>query len=401
VAAPLRVRAQADTPVVTFDEALALGAGVPAAVGPARALEARGEGELSAPATTSQPQLTVYPGYRWQPDSDRGLDLQVTLSQSWSIAGLAGARREAARRERETLGVEARARQLAHRLEAAHAWILRRTLERRLEVVEQEVEAARGLLDAVREARVAGERTRLDQARAEAYLAEVRLHAVDLEGAAFDAGLVLSLRLGRDDGVPVQTAGRPPSPGLPDAALRRVLEDRVAALPGVRALRLAALAARARGAEQRAANAGGTVTVGASYQREAPDANIGFLVTGVTLPVLDVAARAEAEAASEAALRTAEAAQARLEARMHLAEAWHEVEHTREVEQTIRSDFLPPLEARVDLQTALLRAGEGTLWPLLDARHRLAEARDRLVVAVGDRVWAEVRAWLLYAELAR
>lgn len=384
-----------------FDDALALAVDTPAARAPERALEARGEGELSAPGATSQPQLGVQPGYRWAPEADRGVEGQVTLTQSWSLAGLAGARRDAARREREVLAVEARARRLAHRLEAAHGWIRRETLERRLAVVAEEVTAARRLVAAVGAARGAGERTRQDEARARAYLAEILLHAVDLEGAAFDAGLMLSLHLGRDDGQPVEAVGPWPAPALPDPALRGRLEARVAELPDVRVHRLSALAARARGAEQRAANAGARITFGASYQHEAPDGNIGFLVGGVTLPVIDLAARTDAAAAGEAARAEAEAAQARLEARMHLAEAWHEVEHTRDVEATVRGELVPALTSHAEMTQALLGAGEATLWELLDARYRLAEARDRLVVAEGDRTWAEVRAWLLYAELAR
>jgi len=267
--------------------------------------------------------------------------------------------------------------------------------------VTEEVRAASALLEMVRAMRRAGESTAAEEAEARAHLAEVSLHAVDLEGVAFEAGLSLARRLGRDTGRPVATGGVPPSPELPDRTLRAALAERVGSLPAVRTARLTSLAARARGAEERVVQGGAALTFGASYRRESPNADIGFLVAGVTLPVHDLASRQEAVARGEAAEAAARADQARIDARVDLAEAWHEVEHTREVEATIRDDLLPAVDALVRRREALLRAGELTLRPVLRARERRAMARDRLATAEGARRWAEIRAWLLYAELAR
>ncbi|MGF1465530.1 MAG: TolC family protein [Sandaracinaceae bacterium] len=390
-----------DAGAVTFDQALDLGVRVPAARAPARALEARGQEELGAVGASAQPRVQVMPGYRFSPGPAQGLDLQITVTQSWSLAGLARARRDAATEERAVLLAEARAQSLAHRLEAAHAWIARWTLERRLEVVAEEVAASRALLAAVVAARQVGERTLRDESLARAHAAETTLHAVDLDGVAYEAGLALALERGRTDGRPVGTSGAPPAPELPDPALRAVLEGRVGSLPAVRAEELRALAARARAAEVAVAGSGATATLGASYQRESPGSSIGFLVAGLTVPVFDLSTRAEAAAREAAARADAGAEQLRLEARSELALAQHEVEHTREVERTVREELLPALEEALAQTEALLGVGEATLWQLLDARRQAAEARDRQRTAEGAHVWAVVRAWLLYAEIAR
>lgn len=382
---------------VTFDEAIALSGESPRVRGADRALDARREGDRDIAGTSRGLTIEATPGARILSEQDRGFEGQLSITHSWNLGDLTGARREAARAERRVLAAERRAAALDARLEAAHRWIELHRVQELLRVVAEEEALGTALRDATARAVRAGLRTAVDEAELEAHLAETRLRAIALEGARREAALALSVAMARTPTPQLRAHGDPPEPALPDQA--DVLA-RIEQLPAVAVARLTAAAERARAIEAAAAHAP-ELTLGAQIQRESPSGVIASGVVGLAFPLFDRGQRATSAARAEAERREGEHAQARLEAARELALAVHEVEHHRRQEQAARELLVPAAERLVQRREAALAAGEGTLFALLDARRRGLEARARAIEARAARIWAEVRLWLLLAELAR
>lgn len=381
---------------VSFDEAIAFSRQSPELRGTERAIEVRRQGDAHIAGTSQGLAIEATPGIRILSEPDRGFEGTLSIAHSWNLGDLTGARRRAARAERDVLDAERRALALSLRLDAARRWLVLWRIERLVELVHEEGRLAEELTEATARAVAAGVRTRVDQAELEAYLAEVALRAAVLEGERHDASIELSVAMAREPNSELRPAGDPPRPALPD----RVDIERVEQLPQVAVERLAAAAARAREAEE-AAGYAPLLSLGAQIQRESPDGVIALGVVGMSIPLFDRGQRARSIARAEAAQREGRATQARLEATRELVLAVHEVEHERRQEREIAERLVPALERLVEGRAALLRAGEGTIFALLDARRRGLEARAQAVDAQAARAWAELKLWLLLAELER
>lgn len=380
---------------VRFDEAIALAARTPAVRGAERALSVRERGDANIAGTAQGLSLQAMPGYRILNEQDRGFEGQLSAVHTWNLGDLTGARRRAAHAERRELAAEVRARALLAHLDAAHRWVILWQLHALEPLLAEEVALAERLVELVERGLRAGVRTRVDTAEAIAYQADVALRALTLEGTRHAAAAALAVAMGREPDADLRTEGDPPSPDLPDEP--SMAADR---LPAVAVARLAAAAERAREVETAAAYAP-QLGVGAMLQREAPDHFIVFGVATLTLPLFDRGQRARSVALAEAERREGEHEQARLEARRMLAVAAHDVEHARREALRIDEQLVPALAGLVELRERALAAGEGTTFELLDARRRLLGARARAVEARGARAWAEVRLWVLLAEIAR
>lgn len=383
---------------LTFDEAIEASTAHPGHRGLADALEARRAGDAELGALANDPQLLVMPGYRWNPESAAGFEAQVQLSQSWNLAGLAGARRAAASKERAALAALTRADALSRRLEVAHRWIRLRTREQDLARVERERALAEALVKKLAAAAEAGVVLRADLVEAQAYAAEVRRTEVDLEGARVHAAFDLAEALGAKGASPIATAGAAPQPSLPDEAQWPELVRRARELPEARGAEMAALAARAQ-AEEADAGGGWKLQTQLAFQRESPTSYISWLGVGVTAPVFDGDRRSRAQAAAAASRAEARQRVAERDAGRTLALALHEVEHGRERLAVVTESLAPALRQLVELRERAFERGEGTAFELLRAQQRLLDAERAEASAQGELTWAEVEAWLLLATL--
>lgn len=383
---------------VTFEEAIALSQRAPRLEGARGELEARRREDADLAGTSQGVAIQATPGARVLSEQDRGFEGQLTVTHSWNLGDLTGARRRAAAAERGVLSAEARAVALEVRLDAARRWIELWRLDRLERVVRAERELAARFVAHTERALRAGVATAMDESEAGAYAAEVLSRALTLEGQRHEASLALALAMARPPSAELRPRGPLPSPALPDdpAPYLRAVDD----LPAVAVERLAARAARAHEAEA-AASYAPIFGAGVQLQRESPS---GFIAQGVltlTVPLMDQGQRQRSVARGEAARREGARAQARLTAARELSLAIHDVEHQRRELAALRERLLPSLTRLLERREAALRAGESTVFDVAAARRRLLEARGRAIEAAAARAWAEVRLWILLAETER
>ena len=381
---------------VPFDEAISLSLRAPAIEGAERALEARRAGDRDIGGTSQGLTIQATPGARILSEQDRGFEGQLSVTHSWNLGDLTGARRRAAAAEREVLAAERRALALLARLEAARRWIDLWRIGELGRLLREEQALTRALAELTARAVSAGVATSPDQAEVDAHVAEVALAAIALEGAEHEASIALSVAMARAPSPTLRAAGSPPQPALPDELDLARIEQ----LPRVAVERLGAAAERAREVEVAAAYAP-VLALGAQIQRESPDGVIVSGVIGLSVPLFDQGQRARSTSRGEAERREGEHAQARLEAERELILAAHDVDHQRRQLAAARELLVPAFERLIERREAALRAGEGTVFLLLDARRRGLDARERAVEAEAARAWAEVRLWVLLSELER
>jgi outer membrane protein TolC len=387
---------------VRFDEALDLGHRTPLVEGSRRVLAARRAGDEGIGGTAQATQITVMPGATVAPDQAQGFELQVNVTQGWNLGDLGGARREAAAREREAVTAEVRARALRARLEAARRWVELRTLEALEASLEAQAELLERELASKERAVEAGVSTGAELAETRALVAALSDERLQIEGERFAASIRLAVAMGRSGqgAGALVTEGPDPEPQLPRLGEIRARIASVEALPDVAVQRLDETAARAREAEA-AAQYAPVLQVGGQLERTSDDAWVLYGVAGLSFSAFGQERRsvALARARTERAITATEMARSR--ARAELVEALHEVEHTRRQLASLRDELLPALEAVASRHTRALALGEGTVFAAMEARRRVLEARASVERARGARVWAEVRLWLLLAEIAR
>ncbi len=384
---------------VTFDEAIGLTSDAPEVRAMEDALEARRVGDDRISDTTEHSRAYVMPGFRALSEQDRGFEGQVQIGHSWNLSGLADARRHTASEERDALSARARAAALGRRVEAAFAWVALRRAEVELTIVDEVARVAHDLADHTAIAVRRGVLTGVDGADAEAFAAEADALSLAAEGVRVLAQLALARAMGTGDAGSLSAAGAAPAPSVPDPiAIERALRD-VEHRPRVVAARLAAIAIRARDAELVAAS-GTRLDADLMVYRESPAGLIIFPQLGLSFPTADLAARDRSIVEEEATLADGTAEAAHADALREAYEVAHEVEHSRATFTLISTSLVPAVERLASLRVRQLEVGETTVLAALDAQRRLLRARAELAAAEADRTWAEVRAWLLLAELA-
>lgn len=382
-AEPARHRAEAGA-AIDFDQALGHGTGTPELEGLEAAVEAKRALDREIPRMVYGPQVMVMPGVRVMPEPNRGLELQVTATQAWSLEGYGAKRRAAATAETEVLEASARALALERRLAAAHAWIRLHAAEQELALARQELALARARVERLEAGLAAGATTRAHVAEARADAGELQAQVTDLSAVVHDLGLVLARETGADATRPLRTRGEPPAPALPDdEALRRRFAA-VDELPTVAVERLRARALRAVAVEEQASR-GHQMYAGLAVQREATTDLMVFGVLGASLAG-DRGQRQRALAAAEARRAEGRSEQRALELRAALGTVLHDLHHARERVEALRERVLPSFEELESVQSAAVDAGEGTEPELLLARRRRIAVARRLVEAEAELV---------------
>jgi outer membrane protein TolC len=343
------------------------------------------------------------PGGLVYPQQDDVFEMQVNLTQGWSLGGLGDARREAALQEREALGASVRARALRARLEAARRWIDLATLARIRQTVEERIRTTQQLVSQRERALVAEVGTLQSLAEARAALAELQRQRLALEGDEFTASAQLALAMGRaPETERLQAVGELPSPPLPAEAEIRARIGDIDAAPDVIVEQLRETAARARAAETSALY-GPVLDVGTQVERAAAGnrgAWVVYGITGLSFPGFAQERRSVALAKEQVATASATTASTRLQARAELEEALHDLEHTAAVAALLEEQTLPALRAIVSGRARAVALGEEASFALNMARNQELAALEGAHRARGAHSWARVHMWLLLAELA-
>jgi cobalt-zinc-cadmium efflux system outer membrane protein len=382
----------AATPV-SFDAALALAEEAPAvsAAQRAAALRERVSGRLTS--MTSNPAVSLQPGVRTDSGAT-GPEGQVTVQQSFNLAGLAGARRDTAAHELTASRLELRGRRRELRVEVARAWLTTWALTEASRAVLEDETSAKELVQRIERVVASDGLTRVDLAQARAFAAEARALHLELEGQAVEAGGRLASLLGLEDVATVVG----PVPAF--AAAEDVAPSAAAGLPGVRRLEALLEAERSRGVEA-SAQYGTGLQLQVQGGHEAVSQWYGNVSLGVTLPLFDVGLRERAAHEATAALLEGERDKARAGARVELALLRHELEHTAEVYAVVNEQQLPAAREAAALQARRFLGGECTLQELLVVRRLAVTARVEAIRAEAALLAARATAREVLAELAQ
>jgi outer membrane protein TolC len=386
--------ASAEDPALSFQSAIERAPLGPHLVERRAGVEAHQALARALSGLDENPEITVYPGWRFGPEGSERFEVQAQLTQGFALGDLRGAQRMALSREAAVLQAAIRDGAMTARRVAARAWVARWAAQARFAAAQGARAQAEAFVAHVARAVEAGVVTvdALAEARVEA--AQAALAVVDAEGDMEDEGHRLGRALSDAQGQALGAQGALPEPPLPPAEQWPALLAKAQRLPEPVRLRLAAAAADARAVEVFEANRG-RVTAGLMAQTD--DGFTAFAVLGVELPVVDGGARERAGLLAEAHGARGDATRAAALAIHDLTYGLHEVAHAREVEQSLKGQLLPALEALVDARDRAFSAGQATVFGVLRARTRLARAQVALVEARADRARAEIDAWLLLA----
>ena len=380
-----------------FDAAIGLAPNQPQLAGLQAAQQLRRELDATLPTLSGNPEVALGPGVGVGP-AGSGPALQLALAQSWNLGGLPAARRQAAAAERAALAAQWRAQHLQARLAAARAWLQTAEAQALLLAAEAELDLAKQLQQLSQKAAARGVVTAADAAEAAAFAGEVELRAVFYEGEVHDRSADLARLCALPPEPLPEASGAPPTVLLPSAAAWRELVARAGELPAAAQRQLQAQAEAARATETRALHAS-SLQVGVAATRDSQGELQAFATLGLRWSLFDSGQRVAAVAAEQQAHATGEAAQARHDAAHLLAQAWHEVEHSREREAVLRVTIHPAVVELVRLREQAFQRGAATVFEVLRARRERSEAFRRLTEATTDRLWAEIQAWLLAAAL--
>ena len=381
-----------------FAAAIGLTPQAPQLLGMQNALKTRTELDRDLPAVSGNPEVMLSPGVGFGP-LGVGPALQLQLGQSWSLGHLGASREAAAKAERAALTAEVQAHQLRVKLDAAHAWLQLAEAQKLLQAAQTEHDLAVELQQVTQKAAQRGALTGADAAEARAFTGEAELRAVFYEGEVHDRAAELARHCALPPTPLPEATGAPPAVTLPEEAQWLQLIATARDLPDVRTRQLQADAERERMAETRALHAS-TLQVGAILQRDGAGEMQALASVGVRWSAFDYGQRATAVSAEQLARAQGEVAQATLDGAHLLAMAWHEVEHSREREAVLRQKILPAVQDLVKLREMAFARGAATVFEVLRARRDRSEANRRLTEAETERVWAEIKAWLLQTAIA-
>jgi cobalt-zinc-cadmium efflux system outer membrane protein len=384
---------------ITFDEALGLAAQAPAVAGAEAAAADQRRIGGSVSFVIANPTLNVQPGAARDPlDNQWKYMGETTLMQGWNLSGLPGDRKAAVRAEGEQLLAEARAAALSHRLAAAQAWMELWAAQQSLADALQESELASEFSAKMARAAAAAAFTRAEAADAATYAAEAHVQALAAEGEVVDRGYQLAVAMGQEAERALVAAGPLPAPPAPRRADWPAILQAAGKLPTVAAHKLASDASRARDVEARSSRGWGLGT-GVKGTRDYLGTWGAQAVVEFSFPVFDRGEREAAPQAAASARADGEFREARAVAGTELARSLHEVEHTGEVLDAIEKELVPAAEANAKARDASMRAGETTVLEVLVARRVWAAARQKHTRALATHAWAQVKVWMLLADM--
>ena len=384
---------------VTFDQALGLADSSPAVLGAQSAVEEQRRVAGVGVVHGGQPQPHGSAGSRAGPARQsvevrrRGDSPAIVES-----LGLPGNRKASLAAEGRLLSVEVRAAALSHRLAAAQAWLELWAAERSLADALQEAALADEFSARMAKAAAAAAFTRAEAADARTYAAEAHVQAIAAQGEVIDRGFQLAAAMGRADPKPLMPAGPLPAPPAPARSDWPALLEAAGKLPGGGGPH-ARSRCRARTGAGTPIARGWLLGTGVKGTRDYLGTWGVQAVVEVTVPVFDRGEREAAPQAAAAARSVGDHQEALAVAATELTRALHEVEHTGEVLAAVEKELLPAAAEGARVREASMQAGETTVLEVLVARRAWAAARARRTRAVALHAWAQVKVWMLLADL--
>jgi outer membrane protein TolC len=387
---------------ITFEDALRLAGERPSVTAPAHAAHARAALDASPAGRVGNPEALVGmgPGSTAPNFGGPGFELQATLTVPIALHDLGGDRRRSADAERASLAAEQRRRLFEQRREAARAWLTLAAARSLLTIVRAEVASARELADGLARAVAQGAAVSADALEAALAAEDVAARMLQAEGEVAEAAAALAAATGVAPLPPPTADGDAPAVTLPASDAWPAWIALAHRLPTAIAHAWTATAARLLAAEAEGAGAS-WLTVGAQAQRNSSDQWQLYALVGARWSAFDRNQRARSHALETARLAEGDAATAGERARVVMALAFHDVEHSREVERHHRDATLPAADRLVAARELALRRAAGTVFELLRARAARLRAAAELAAAEGDRRRAELDAWLLVSSLER
>lgn len=374
---------------IGFSEAVGLASSVPEVVGRTRGIEALREARRELPSGWSPLALRLMPQLGVGTPSGPGL--RLALEQPIPLASRRAAARATLDATTAMHVAEARARTFEARQAIGEAWIASWAANAERTRARDAVTIARSIVERSLRGRAAGAFTELELAEVRALAAEAKVAALDAEGRSVDAAFALGAALG---GRVPRTAGAVlPEITIPD---RAVSTDVVARLPAVAMRRLAAVAARARGAEAHAVRTS-ELLVGAELVADPGGDRRGALTLGFTLPH-ERGERERGEARAEALRQDGEAEAEAGRAQIAIERAFHDVEHGRELAAMIEGDLLPVLDDAARRRHRGFELGETTVLEVLAGERAALAARRAAIEARAQLAWAQAQLALWLAD---
>ncbi len=365
---------------LSFTEALERVDGAPDVAAGLHAADARQASVDTLPSLTSNPTITLQPGFRTNPTEPLAEGL-VSLAQSFNLWGLTHARRAVASADAASARASALERRWQRRVAAARHWLDAWTAHRAHTLAQAEAEAGRALVEKLTRATEQHAMTRAELETAKAFAAEAQAAILSFEGAAFDAEAALAETLGSDELIEVE--GALPDLGTPTLVAGPSVHERLAAAQ----LELTA----ARTAEVRA-QWGPSLTATLIGAREVPSQWVGAIGLGLTLPAFE---RGQGELAAQEALstrlegeRTAAARRARIERKV----LEHEFEHTAEVLAVVEGRQRPAATEAARLESLRFERGETTLAEVVLVRRQALAAQVAALSAQAEVSMAKFKA---------
>ncbi len=348
----------------------------------AAAVRTRKAGLATLGAFTSNPQLVAQPGLRTEqgPPAPEG---QLTLTQSFNLGGLSGARRAVARDEAEVAALQHRLLRQERRIAVAQAWLETWAAQAASATAHEEEDSAKDLLARLQRNVASGAVTRVELATARAFAAEAAALHLEWEGRRVEAGAALASLLGLEE---IALAEGPP----PTFGATRVAVEPSSLLP----VKVAAAELRTeknRGGEVQAQWAT-QLQVSLQGGREAPNQWFGNVGLGITLPLLEQGQRERVVHDANALRLSGAVSAAEGRARIALRLAEHELEHTAETLAVVKHQQLPAAEEAAALEAQRFAQGEATLLELTLLRRQALAARIAAVVAEARFIAARAHA---------
>lgn len=387
-----------DALVVSREEALRLGAkagpGVSTAQAPIAGLhEAR---DASGSLFVLAPQVTLQGGPQLLPAAPPvGQRVDATFGATammlFPLRGIGGARKGVAEASIDVASRGLRRTKLDAALRGGVAW------SHALEVKEIHKLRVEGLVQAQSLADVAKKRIGAgvgQPAELALALGEVggqRVLVLEAEGWMTEAFAEMRLALGLDARAHLEVAGdlcrKEPSPISTEDAARK---DAFAVSPEVP---LAEARAELQRRDTRLVSAllGPNFGLGASYQRDGAGDHVFQGIVSLPIPIVDYGAFDRARAGAIAAAATADVQRVRAELDRDVVIALHDVDHSREVRDTLETAALVPLEDALRLAKVQYETGTQDVTMVLAARQRTLAAREAHARACGEVLRADLR----------
>ncbi|HEX7477430.1 MAG TPA: TolC family protein [Polyangiales bacterium] len=335
------------------------------------------------------PIVTVGAGPRL--NGGASLDVQATALAQLPLRDLRGARGQVANTSIDLVHADTRRARFDGALRAAIAWSYGVEAKEVMRLRHEALEQSEAIAATAKKRAQAGVSMPSELAVTLGDVGVARAGVLDAEGVLVEALAELRLATGESIAAPVDPVGElyeQDNDTLNRAA--KWASEADTKNPGLRVAQKRQSVAQQETALV-SATLGPSLGVGASYTREGTGNSIVLGVVSVPIPLVDHAAFERSRAQAQADVSAAEVRQVRTELKTQLAVAMHDIQHFRELCETLKTDALPPLREALRLATAQFSAGTQEIGLVLVARQRLIATEELFAHAAGEVVRADLR----------